>query len=67
MTFYKANRKLVSLTGYLKSQEGSVLESPIYLGIYDAKENYEEATKEDYEAYLKAEETKAEETNRNAI
>lgn len=63
MTFNECNRKLTSSTGYLKSQDGSVCESPIYLGIYDAKENYEEATKEDYEAYLKAEEVKAEEMN----
>lgn len=59
MTFSESNRKLVSSTGYLKSIDGSVFESPIYLGIYDSKENYEEATKEEYEAYLKAEEERA--------
>ena len=63
MTFNEYNRKLASSTGYIKAQDGSVSESPIYLGIYDAKENYEEATKEDYEAYLKAEEAKVEEMN----
>lgn len=67
MTFYKANRKLVSSTGYLKALDGSVCESPIYLGIYDSKENYEEATKEEHEAYLKAEEAKAEEMSHDAL
>lgn len=56
MTFTESNRKLVSSTGYLKTLDGSVCESPIYLGIYDSKDNYEEATKEDYEAYLKKQE-----------
>ena len=53
MTFTESNRKLVSSTGYLKSTEGSVCESPIYIGIYDSKDNYEEVGKEEYEAYLK--------------
>lgn len=61
MTFTESNRKLVSSTGYLKSTDGSVCESPIYLGIYDSKDNYDEATKDEYEYYLKAEEAKAEE------
>ena len=56
MTFTESNRKLVSSTGYLKSTEGSVCESPIYLGTYDSKDNYEEAGKEEYEAYLKKQE-----------
>ena len=53
MTFIESNRKLVSSTGYLKATDGSVCESPIYLGIYDSKDNYEEVGKEEYEAYLK--------------
>ena len=56
MTFTESNRELVSSTGYIKSLDGSVCESPIYLGIYDSKENYEEAAKEEYEAYLKKQE-----------
>ena len=56
MTFTESNRELVSSTGYLKDADGSVCESPIYLGIYDSKDNYEEATKEDYEAWLKTQE-----------
>lgn len=61
MTFTESNRKLVSSTGYLKSTDGSVCESPIYLGIYDSESNYTEASKDDYDAYLKAEEERAEE------
>lgn len=56
MTFTESNRKLVSSTGYLKSADGSVCESPIYLGIYDSKDNYSEVGKEEYEAYLKKQE-----------
>lgn len=59
MTFTESNRKLVSSTGYLKSTDGSVCESPIYLGIYDSESNYIEASKDDYDAYLKAEEERA--------
>ena len=59
MTFYESNRKLVSSTGYLKSIDGSVCESPIYLGIYDNESNYTEASKGDYDAYLKSEEERA--------
>lgn len=56
MTFTESNRKLVSSTGYLKALDGSVCETPIYLGIYDSKDNYEEVGKEEYEAYLKKKE-----------
>lgn len=56
MTFTESNRKLVSSTGYLKSTDGSVCESPIYLGIHDSKSNYSEVGKEEYEAYLKKQE-----------
>lgn len=59
MTFTESNRKLVSSTGYLKSTDGSVCESPIYLGIYDSKDNYSEVGKEEYEAYKQAEEERA--------
>ena len=61
MTFTESNRKLVSSTGYLKSLDGSICESPIYLGIYDSTSNYEEVGKEEYEAYKQAEEAKANE------
>ena len=56
MTFTESNRKLVSSTGYLKSTDCSVSESPIYLGIYDSKDNYEEVGRNEYEAYLKKKE-----------
>ena len=56
MTFTESNRKLVSSTGYLKSTEGSVCESPSSIGIYDSKDNYEEVGKDEYEAYLKKQE-----------
>lgn len=56
MTFTESNRKLVSSTGYLKSLDGSVCESPIYIGIYDSESNYSEVGKEEYEAYIKKQE-----------
>ena len=61
MTFTKSNRKLVSSTGYLKTLNGSVYESPIYLGIYDSEDNYEEVEQDAYEAYKQAEEARANE------
>lgn len=61
MTFTESNRKLVSSTGYLKSTDGSVCESPIYLGIYDSKDNYEEVGQDAYETYKQAEEARANE------
>ncbi|MDD7005894.1 MAG: hypothetical protein SPI42_09330 [Lactobacillus johnsonii] len=61
MTFTESNRKLVSSTGYLKSADGSVCESPIYLGIYDSKDNYEEVEQDAYETYKQAEEARANE------
>ena len=60
MTFTESNRKLVSSTGYLKATDGSVCESPIYLGIYDSKDNYEEVGRDEYEAYLKKQEEQLE-------
>ena len=53
MTFTESNRELVSSTGYLKATDGSVCESPIYLGIYDSDSNYSEVGKDEYEAWLK--------------
>ena len=61
MTFTESNRKLISSTGYLKASDGSVYESPIYLGIYDSKDNYEEVGHDAYEEYKQAEEAKANE------
>ena len=59
MTFTESNRKLVSSTGYLKALDGSVYESPIYLGIYDSKDDYKEVGQDAYEAYKQAEEERA--------
>ena len=56
MTFTESNRELVSSTGYLKATDGSVCESPIYLGIYDSDSNYYEVGKDEYEAWLKTQE-----------
>lgn len=61
MTFTESNRKLVSSTGYLKSIDGSVCESPIYLGIYDSDSNYSEVGKDEYEAWLKKQEEEQQE------
>lgn len=61
MTFNKSNRKLISSTGYLKTTDGSVCESPIYLGIYDSEDNYEEVGQDAYEAYKQAIEAKVNE------
>lgn len=53
MTFTESNRELVSSTGYIKALDGSVCESPIYLGIHDSDSNYSEVGKDEYEAWLK--------------
>lgn len=49
-----------SKTGYIKSLVDNVIyaNNVIYLGIYDKEENYKEATKEEYDAYIKLEEEK---------
>ena len=49
-----------SKTGYIKSLIDGVIyaNDTIYLGIYDNEDNYTEATKEEYEAYIKSEEEK---------
>ena len=62
MTFTESNRKLVSSTGYLKATDGSVCESPIYLGIYDSDSNYSEVGKDEYEAWLKKQEEEQQES-----
>lgn len=53
-------RTFKSKTGYIKSLiDGVIYENDIiYLGIYDTEENYTEATKEEYELYIKSEEEK---------
>ena len=49
-----------SKTGYIKSLIDNIIykNDTIYLGIYDNEDNYTEATKEEYEAYIKEEEEK---------
>lgn len=49
-----------SKTGYIKSLIDNIIyaNDTIYLGIYDKEENYIEATKEEYELYIKSEEEK---------
>ena len=49
-----------SKTGYIKSLVDNVIyeNDTIYLGIYDKEENYREATKEEYDTYMKEEEEK---------
>ena len=49
-----------SKTGYIKSLVDNVIyeNDTIYLGIYDNEENYREATKEEYDTYMKEEEEK---------
>lgn len=51
-------RTFKSKTGYIKSLIDNIIyaNDTIYLGIYDKEENYDEATKEEYEAYIKYEE-----------
>lgn len=61
MTFTESNRELVSSTGYLKATDGSVCESPIYLGIYDSDSNYSEVGKDEYEAWLNKQEEESQE------
>lgn len=64
MTFTESNRELVSSTGYLKATDGSVCESPIYLGIYDSDSNYSEVGKDEYEAWLKKQEEEQQESTK---
>lgn len=48
-------------TGYAKNLETSEIfqADTIYLGCFDKEENYEDATKEEYDEYVKEEEAKA--------
>ena len=48
-------------TGYAKNLETSEIfqAETIYLGCFDKEENYEDATKEEYDEYVKEEEAKA--------
>lgn len=52
-----------SETGYVKRLEtGEIfVGETIYLGIYDKAENYVDATKEEYEAYIEEQERKMKE------
>ena len=56
-------RTFKSDTGYIRNKtSNAVYESNvIYLGIYDAADNYEVATKADYDAYIESEKLKIEE------
>ena len=60
LKFNKKNRELTSDTGYVKSiNDGDtpeIYDHPIYLGINVTVKDFAEATKEEYEAYLKAKE-----------
>lgn len=49
-----------SKTGYIKSLIDDIIyeNDTIYLGIYDNEYNYTEASKEEYELYIKSEEEK---------
>lgn len=61
-------RTFKSKTNYIKSLVDNVVyeNNTIYLGIYDKEENYEEATKEEYDEYIKTKEkTREEEMNAN--
>lgn len=54
-------RELTSDTGYIRSKDGNLcVDYPIYIAKSETEENYEEATKEEYEAYLKAKEEEKE-------
>ena len=59
MTFDKKTRRLISSTGYICALDGSLYTNyAIYLGKLDSPKNYIEGTKEEYEAWLKAQEEK---------
>lgn len=59
MEFNTTNRKLTSLTGYIRDKrDGWVCDHDIYLGIRDDKANYEEISKDEYELAMKEEEEK---------
>ena len=56
-------RTFESDTGYIRNKASKAVYAAhvIYLGIYDAADNYEEATEADYEAYMESEKLKVEE------
>ena len=56
-------RTFESDTGYIRNKASKVVYAAhvIYLGIYDTADNYEVATKADYDAYIESEKLKAEE------
>ena len=56
-------RTFESDTGYIRNKASKVVYEAhvIYLGIYDAADNYEEATKADYDAYKASEKLKMDE------
>lgn len=58
MEFKESTRELTSSTGYLKRIATGEVYGSLWLGKYDHPENYEEATKEEYEAYQKSLEPK---------
>lgn len=52
MEFNEETRELTSRTGCIRRKDGELyVDYPIYLGIYDSPDNYEEISKEAYEEY----------------
>ena len=58
MDFNEKTRELKSSTGFLKRIATGEVYGSLWLGKYDLPENYEEATKGEYEAYQKSLEPK---------
>ena len=56
-------RTFESDTGYVRDKVSKAVYAAhvIYLGIYDTADNYEDATKADYDAYMASEKLKMEE------
>ena len=50
-------------TGYIRNKSSKVVYKAqvIYLGVYDAADNYEEATEADYDVYMASKKLKMEE------
>ena len=58
--FNEKIRCLGSLKGYFKRKDGTLYsDHPIYLGVNDSPDNYEEITKKEYDAHLKEEKENA--------
>lgn len=54
MHFDEETRELSSDSGYIHRKDGGLYsDHPIYLGIHDSPENYEEITKKAYKAWEK--------------